>query len=180
MKPRWIVLISLVLLGLLSYYYHLDDQRREASTSYGGFAEWPPNAGAIRQKLAPLEGTADPNKVTPRHKQYALLFEGRFRKHDPPLAIGMKFLDGKLIKLMCPARMEPWIIDTVALSAWRESGAAFGHSYDIDIYETFIGMPPVQIGRLRPQANDPRAAVIRYAYPAVNQAPLPGGAGTGP
>jgi hypothetical protein len=96
------------------------------------------------------------------HLKFRTMFQARYREHDPPMAIGLHFLRRNTLKLMCPARMEPWFIDRIAVAAWQEASDDFGAPFDVDIYATYIGMAPKKIGQLRPSPTRPHYATITY------------------
>jgi hypothetical protein len=128
------------------------------------FAHWSPTPTAIRSKLgtasAPTPGMTDEN----RHTLFCTMFKGRFRQHDPAVAVGLRFITPTHIKLMCPARMEPYFMDQIALALWRETREIFGKAPDIDIYDTFIGTTQIKIGELRTSAEDAGIAHISYDF----------------
>ena len=85
-----------------------------------------------------------------------------------------------IIRLMCPARMEPWNMDRVAVQAWREAKDCLGRSYDVDLYETYIGAAPRKTGELRCDPAKASVAVVnhlsaadRAKTPLVVGTPLP-------
>jgi hypothetical protein len=137
------------------------------------FLGWPPTAAAIRSKIgtaaAPAPGMSDAD----RRSQFCAMFKGRFRDHDPAIAVGLRFLTPTRIKLMCPARMEPCYIDQIALSAWHEAQDYFGKPVDIDIFDTFIGTTQIKIGELRNSLDKPDMAHISYDFRALNQVMRP-------
>lgn len=166
-KRRGIALLIIPLIALTGYgsttAYNIAVQR---SLDEGGlssdFSHWSPTAQEVKQEL----DAAALHSEKERKEKFVPLFENRYRRHDPPMAVGIRFLEGNRIKLMCPARMEPWNMDRLALATWRETRAEFGHPFDIDIYITFIGASPLEVGELRPMAADANFAEIHY-HPAV-------------
>lgn len=108
---------------------------------------------------------------------FAGLFTKRIRGCDPVMAVLARF-DTKnpqhtIIRLMCPARMEPWNMDRVAIQAWRESKDCLGRSYDIDLYETYIGAAPRKTGELRCDPAKASVAVVSHLSSAQRaQTPL--------
>ncbi len=167
MKRYWIASALVLPVGLLLYFWH--DRAVDASLR-DDFDSWSPSPAALLASIGPAQ--AHPGKEDihdNRHKQFAALFQNRYRDHTPAVAIGLHFISPHLIKLLTPARMEPYNIDRIAVSAWHESKAAFGHEYDIDIYETFLSLAPVKIGILRPMSNQANIASINYNYPALNR-----------
>lgn len=100
---------------------------------------------------------------------FAKQFQGRYRQHDPAMAVGLHFARHDTVRLLTPARMEPWNLDRLALTAWKETRANFGHSFKVDIYETFIGTAPIKIGTLRALKSHGDGVQIAYNYPAVNR-----------
>jgi hypothetical protein len=171
MHRRLVVSLIIVLIGLTTTYVWMRERMAAADDQLSGLVSWQPDAGALRQALAPPAGKAGTPDEKARHRQFSRLFQSRFRNHQPPIAVGMRFVEEKhRIKLMCPARMEPWDMDRVALCAWQETHAVFGRAYDIDIFETFIGTPPVWVGKLHATSNRPDVAQITYDYPALLRA----------
>ncbi len=75
-------------------------------------------------------------------------------------------MNNDTIKLLCPARMEPWNTDKLAEAAWQEARQAFGKPYNVNIYATYIGTPPILIGSLRPETGHPDIAYVTYLSPA--------------
>jgi hypothetical protein len=160
-KRRWIALIIVPLIALTGYgstaAYNIALDRSLADGELGpDFMHWSPTPADIYQAMDSM-----PNEKQ-RQEKFAELFAKRFRRHEPPIAIGMRFLEGNRIKLMCPARMEPWNMDRLALATWKETREDFGHPFDIDIYITFIGSAPVRVGELRPMEANPNFAEIHY------------------
>jgi hypothetical protein len=171
MHRRLVVSLIIVLIGLTTAFVWIRDRMAEADDQLSGLVSWQPDAGALRQALAPTAGKAGTPDETARHRQFAHLFQNRFRNHQPPIAVGMRFVEEiHRIKLMCPARMEPWDMDRVALCAWQETHNVFGRAYDIDIFETFIGTAPVKVGVLHAAPNRPDVAQIAYDYPSLLRA----------
>ncbi len=160
MKRYWIIGAIIALLGVTGYLLY---DRSDNAMAAEDYSNWSPNAGAIRQKIGKSDGNAAGEER--RLIQFCKLFQSRFRNHDPAMAIGLRNLTPNRLKLMCPARMEPVDIDRITLTAWREAKDAFDHSFDLDIYLTFIGTPPIKIGELRPRHDNPKIASISYNYP---------------
>lgn len=162
MKRRWVALCAVILVGLLAWTYFAG-RNADASGLGDDFDAWSPTPVALRQE-------AGTNGTDPRTKagqtvrdRFADLFKKRFRRHDPPVAVGMRFANNTVI-LLCPARMEPWNMDRLAVDAWHETQTAFGHPFDVDIYITYIGGPPVKVGELRPAPGHPDRVVISYTH----------------
>lgn len=108
-----------------------------------------------------------------RKDTFAILFQRRYRKHEgAQIAVGVKFPTNGRIKLLCPARLEPWNMDHLAVQIWKEARTDFGRSYDVDIYETYIGTPPVKVGQLRTDAHNLDAVQITYRFP-IPATPIP-------
>lgn len=115
-----------------------------------------PNVQTIQQKIA-----ANPKASRSEREQiFAEMFTQRFRIHDLKMAVRLRFIERTPsrssvanIRLMCPARTEPWNVDRLALAAWREVRICLQEDCDIDIYETYIGALPRKIGVLRTTAG---------------------------
>ena len=148
-----------VISGFLLYSYI-----QEPAAASLEYAHWSPNAAAIHKVIgtaaAPMSGMSG----ALRREQFRQMFKERFRRHDPPVAIGLRFITPTRIKLMCPARMEPFLIDKVALALWREARDSFGTPIEVDIYDTFIGSTQIKIGQLRAGLKDPQIAYVSYDF----------------
>lgn len=126
---------------------------------------WNPDAAAIRREINLLPAAPKAQAETARRDLFATLFKQRYRSHKTALAVCLRFLPDGRIKLMCPARMEPWELDRLAQAAWSETRDNFGHSFNIDIYETYIGAATVKIGEIRPDPQNARLARVAHHYP---------------
>ncbi|MCW3052121.1 MAG: hypothetical protein JWN14_1291 [Chthonomonadales bacterium] len=158
-KPVTIAIFTLF--GLSCYFLWAYSAVQESLDPENDFTNWLPTADTIRQSLP--QGT-----LTEREKAFALLFQTRFRRHDPGKAIGVHFLRDGNIRLLTPARLEPWNIDRIALMLHREAQEDLGKHYDINIYETFIGTPPLKIGELRLASQKSTEVEVHYAYPTMS------------
>jgi len=137
------------------------------------FAQWEPTPAAIRARIgtkdSPVAGMTD----AMRRERFCEMFKNRYRKHDPKVAVGARFLTPTRLKLMCPARMEPCYIDQIAMTLWHEARDDFGQPVDIEIYDTFIGTNNVRIGTLTPLVDHPEIARITYDYSILIRAGRP-------
>jgi hypothetical protein len=62
--------------------------------------------------------------------------------------------------------MEPWSMDRLAVNTWRETQQAFGHPFDIDLFITYIGAPPLKVGELRRTKDSPdKLEIVHFARP---------------
>jgi hypothetical protein len=164
MKQKPVVIAILTIFGLTGYFLWANSAVREGADPENDFANWQPTADAIRREIP--AGT-----VAEREYAFRLLFEKRFRKHEPGKAVGVHFNKGK-IQLLTPARLEPWNVDRIALMLHKESLQDLSKNYDIDIYETFIGTPPVKIAELRLSSEKSSQVTVRYQYPAGDIFPM--------
>lgn len=131
--------------------------------------DWKPNAAAIRSELGPVPPAADFQSVEAQRKLFASRFTQRYRSHQTALAVRLCFMADGHVKLMCPARMDPWKLDRLAQAAYSETRDDFGHPFAIDIYETYIGAATVKIGEIRADPLRPQTARIIYHYPVRAQ-----------
>ena len=164
-KKRLIALIIVPLIALTGYgstaaYNSAVDRSLDDAGLSADFSHWTPTPSEVRVELDAFHTEKE------RRARFAALFTQRFRRHEPPMAVGLRFLEDDRVKLMYPARMEPWNMDRLALAVWKEMKDDFGHSFDIDLYITFIGAAPIKIGELRPMAVNPSCAQINH-HPAV-------------
>lgn len=137
---------------------------QEPAVAGAEFATWPPSADAIRGKIGTAAKPVPGMTENERREQFCEMFKNRYRHHDPAVAIGIRFLTPTRVKLMGPARLEPFFVDQIALAAWREARENFGKSVDIDIYDTFIGTTQIKIGELRACVGDPKMAHIVFDF----------------
>lgn len=158
MKRKPVVIVLITLFGVSGYFLWAFLTARESLDPENDFAQWQPTAAAIRQQL-PSGSFAE------RQDAFGLLFQKRFRAHEPGKAIGVHFKPDGRIHLLTPARLEPWNIDRIALMLYQEAQQALNKNYDIDIYETFIGTPPIKIGEMRPSPKSSLQVMVQYQYP---------------
>jgi hypothetical protein len=170
MKRLWVVALSIALGGLFGYYYSTRSNAAEVG-EFDNVTAWQPSSAMVRKQVAllPVQGTtAEPDE---RHKQLlGDLLTSRFRNHEPQIAMRVKFdhagpQNKDIIKLMCPARMEPWNMDWLAVKTWREVKEDFGRGYDMDIYITYIGLSQIKVAELRPVPGQPDQVHIHYRTP---------------
>ena len=166
MKRVWIGVTAGTLCGILGYAYFALSSPAEADMLERILA-LSPDSAAIQREVAAQSAANSKITDAQRRDLFAELFTNRFRIHEARMAVRARFVSlshgPDRIKLMCPARMEPWNMDRLALVTWREAQACLGRSYDIDIYETFIGALPRKIGELRSSGEKTPVAAIRYA-----------------
>ncbi len=175
MKRGALFIVIILLLGGAAFAWTHHDV--PSNIEYD-FKDWPPEANEIKSQIQQINTVKDGKTVeVQREVLFSELFKNRFRTHTPMKAIGVKIEPGYKLKLMCPARMEPWEIDGVAMAAWKESQDDLGKPYEVDIFETYIGTAPIKIGELRTQPGDQKTVHIAYKYPdaphssAVNGSP---------
>jgi len=157
---RVLIACSLAVIIGIGMYLHSSFQHAAEADSLEDFTTWEPTTAAIRAALdtnKPADPSGDLNRTL-----YAKLFTSRFRLHDPKIAVRIKFVDREHIALMCPARMEPWNMDQLAMAVWHESHTLFNTTPNIDIFETFIGSSRIKVGEVRSQKEHPQIACIRY------------------
>ena len=104
--------------------------------------DWPrwismrsPTAAGIRAQIGSAAAPANGLTDLQRREQFCTLFKNRYRRHNPPIAVGVRFLRPTLVKLMCPARLEPFVVDRIAVAAWHEVRDDFGNPWT-SIYTT--------------------------------------------
>ena len=158
MTRRPVMVVVLTLTALSGYFLWSYSSVREGFDPDNDFANWQPTSELVQKALPNGDRGA-------REQAFKLLFEKRFRKHDPAKAIGIHFDKDGTIHLLTPARLEPWNIDRIALMLHRETQQDFNKAYSIEIYETFIGMPPIKIGEAQMSPKTPQQVDVRYNYP---------------
>ena len=161
MKKAILITASIFAIGCLVAMFLL--QKQASADAKSDFSGWSPGPAEIRQELGNAANPLGDSDPVERKQAFRKLFEKRFRSQTPMMAVGINFLDEKKIKLMCPARMEPWNMDAIAMMTWREAKDILGKSYEIDIYQTYLGGAFVKVGELRMHKNDPNIANISYS-----------------
>lgn len=158
MKRKPVLIAIFTFTGLSCYFLWANSSVREGIEPDSDYATWQPTAEAIQKQL-PAGSEHE------RESAFALLFQKRFRKHEPGKAIGVHFhKDGK-VQLLTPARMDPWDIDRIVLMLHQELNANFQKDYPIDIFETFIGARPLKIAEVEKSPRDPHRILVHYNYP---------------
>ena len=170
MKSLWFVLSSILLGSLFAFYYHARVDAAEAD-QLDDFTSWPPSVQTIRQQVGNkvAQGSTPAARVA-AYSTCGDLLTKRFRNHDPKIAVRVKFVHDRatnrdIIHLMCPARMEPWEMDWLAVNTWREIKEDFGRGYDMDIFITYIGLSQIKVAELRPLPGNSDKIEIRYQSP---------------
>lgn len=165
MKRALVVWPTVIACGLIGYFaIYKMQQNAYGMDQFSEETSWQPDPAAIQRTIGAPTPAGDDYKDA-RHTQFAQLFQKRYRDHQPEaIAVGLHFLSNDSIKLLCPARFEPWNTDRLAMSAAQEAHQAFGKSFNVDIYATYIGTPPIKIGVLRPVTGHPDASQITYLY----------------
>ncbi len=169
MKRLWVVALSIVLVCLFGYYYSTRVNASETG-EFDNLASWSPNAAAIRNKLSSVSSSGTASAEDARKVLVGDLLTSSFRGHEPKIAVRVKFdhegpQHKDIVKLMCPARMEPWNMDWLAVNTWRELKDDFGTSYDMDIYITYIGLSQIKVAELRSIPGQTDKVEIRYKSP---------------
>lgn len=129
------------------------------------YSQWHPNAAYIQNEIGTEKSPNPKMSEEERREKFTSLFQSRFRRHKEQIAIRLDFETPTQLKMKTTARLEPFVINRIALAAWRESKACFGTHCDLDIYETFIGSKSRKIGELRAFQGDKNIAYITYQYP---------------
>ena len=170
MRSRKLLLTSIFMIPSLGSFVYM--AQRQDSIVPEPFGAWSPSPAAIRQELGPpLAQPFDSAAQQARRRVFAQRFKDRYRSHTPQYAVHLNFMNDHCIKLQTPARMEPWNVDKIALAAWEEARANFGHSFDIEVYETYICAPIRKIGEVKTVPGTPERAQAHYDYPAEPLAP---------
>ncbi|MDE2126614.1 MAG: hypothetical protein KGJ62_08495 [Armatimonadetes bacterium] len=140
-----------------------DDPYRAANS-------WPPSLAQLKRMVGAVPRGPDVRPgIDNTHITFAHLFEDRYRNHSPRMAVGMRFMGPDRMRLMVPPRMEPWAVNRLAFTAFTQARAVFGTEYKVDIFENFIGSPPLKIGTLRAGDAQIRRLRIVYNYPPANR-----------
>jgi hypothetical protein len=173
MTWKWPVYFSIGLFAVfVGFRYNASRNAQDAVSEDGpAFLNWPPSAADVIRVTAANGAdpkTSDGQKARDR---FVSAFKGRYRLHEPMIAVGLRFHDDHVMDLMVPARMEPWNIDRLAVEAWKEAGKAFGHPFDVDLYISYIGVPRIKIGELRQSSVQPGKATIVYFKKGIPSPP---------
>ncbi len=154
-----ILLVIIVVTIMVSKYRASGDADPTA-----GFQQWEPTATEVYDRVDKKHETIPPGSTgsVASCQLFAKLITSRFRGHTPPIAVLVKYHASRWFALECPARMEPWNLDNLALDVWREARNDLAISCPVMIYRTYIGAKPVLVGRLLPQKSDANRATISY------------------
>ena len=165
MKHIWFPGTAAVLGGVLFYGYTALTSAAQADSLDGRLLS-DPDPQSIHAQIEGSRSQATPLSETDRQNFFAELFTHRIRGPQPSIAVRVAFVakDPKhvFLRLMCPARMEPWNMDRLAVQVWREAKDCLGQSYDVDMYETYIGAAPRKAGELRCSQASPFVAAISH------------------
>ncbi len=165
MTRLWTVLSSLfVVIAILVAMIVYDRTNREAAQPIDAMLSWPPSSADLVRESGAAGTDLDSAAGKAARNKFADLFKNRYRKHTPQIAIGIKFHWPNKIDLLTPARMEPWNMDKLAMRVYSESQQAFGHTFDIDIFVTYIGAMPLKMGELRTNPETPGKVSIVHVY----------------
>jgi hypothetical protein len=179
MKRLWVVGLT-IFLGCVFGYFYSQRVNAAAAGEFDNFTSWPPSAAVLQKQMAEAPKTGQTSREDQNRKQLiGKLLTSRFRGHDPKIAVRIKFEHDKAhnkdyIKLMCPARMEPWNMDWLAVRTWQEVKDNLGASYDLDVYITYIGLNQIKVAELRSAPGQPDKVEIRYRLPSDVQRALNG------
>ena len=169
MKPVTITLIAVFSLAALVYRL-LTWQPAVDDKSGLDMLSWPPNSLEMAREVGSSGGPPGLHAGEAARRQYVALFKKRYRGHTPMMAVGMRYAPHGVIDLLMPARMEPWSMDRLAVFTRKETEQVFGRPYNIDLYVTYIGAPPLKIGELRPSKTSPEQVdIVHYGSPIVMQ-----------
>jgi|SRR5579862_5946169 len=166
---RLLGIVAVCALGGLFFYFYSRTNTAEADPLQD-FATWAPGPAELQREVAAVpKGASSAADTVARRNKFAELMTRRFREHNEGMAVRVRFRSDSLIDLLCPARMEPWNIDRMAMNIWHEANTDLGRRYDINLFRTYIGTPPIRVGELRNQAGQPEKVGIRYYGLAVAQ-----------
>jgi hypothetical protein len=111
--------------------------------SIGHFDGWEPSAETIRKAVGVGSNTEYNDG---RHVMFAQMFQQRFRSNDK--AVGITFVSNDRMKAKFAATIPRWDMAHVASQLHKEAKELFGHSYTIDVYETYISLTPRKLAEV--------------------------------
>ena len=164
MRRIKMILASVAIVPSLGFFFW--KSQSEKTDPLRDMLEMSPSPAEIRASLnEPLTKQGKETPLEAKKRTFREMFKARFRLNEPRLAIGLQFWKNGDVKLMFPARLEPWAMDRIAVAAWNEVRANFGYAPNINLYETYIGMAPVSVGTLRlvPGTKDQIRIVYKYS-----------------
>jgi hypothetical protein len=112
--------------------------------SIGDYVQWEPSAAQIRQAVG---GSSAGPYTDERHKQFAKMFQARFRNKGK--AVGISFSSDHGVRAKFAASIPRWDMAAVSLDLHREASVVFDRDINVDIFETYISMKPVKLAELR-------------------------------
>jgi hypothetical protein len=137
------------------------------SSNKPAYAHWSPTPDEILRAVG-TESSGDYRD--PRHQTFASLFQQRFRSHE--MAIGLRFESNRRVRLMCAAMIPHTDMVRIAIDVHNEAQHIFQTSYSVDIYETYIVLPPVKCAVLNaPESGSaPTVTFLGVRQPAFHRA----------
>jgi hypothetical protein len=169
MKRFWVAALS-ILFGIICVLYYRAQVAAAEVGEYDNVTAWAPNVQTVHQRVD-NDVKRSPGNAKVHLKTFGDLLTQRFRNHDPQKAVRVTFKhdlinNTDMLVLMCPARMEPWNMDWLAVQTWKEAKDDLGASYPIDIFITYIGLSRIKVAELRPVTGDAARVAVRYLSPA--------------
>ncbi len=150
-------------LGLAGWRHYSLHQNRDILKN---FTHWPPSSREVHNSMQHYHAASPAGAM----KHFAQLITMRYREHNPPLAVLIRYKNPTYLKLECPARMAPWNMNRLALNLWRESRNDLKLNVTVGIYRTYIGAKPFLIGTLVPVQSG-SATVASINYTGLNTVP---------
>jgi hypothetical protein len=128
--------------------------------SIRGFETWEPTAEAIATAVGRSPGGKWDDE---RHTKFAELFKSRFRERQ--IAVGVKFEDDRVVRLLCAALIPRWDMARMAEQLANEVKGVFGRACRVDIYETYISSPHRKVAEANWNKSGDRLNVQFGYYP---------------
>ena len=148
--------VCVIALGLAGWKHYSQRQNRDILHD---FTHWHPSNREVQLSMQSYHTASTKNAL----KHFAQLITQRYRGHNPPFAVLIRYKNPTYLKLECPARMAPWNMNRLAVDLWREAHNDLNQNITVGIYRTYIGAKPYLIGTLVPaQSGSTTIASINY------------------
>lgn len=158
MKNRY-VFGGVAALAVLPVLYVLFP-KQASSDSILGCETWPPTAAEI----AAAVGSGGAGRFDDeRHTRFAEMFKSRFREKQ--IAVGVKFEDDRVVRLLCAAVIPRWDMARIATQLSNEAKTAFGRAYRVDIYETYISSAHRKVAEGEWDEKSERVQILFREFP---------------
>ena len=163
MRRRKVILIS-GFLALAAGGYFVFTPRTLAEVDPNRFNSWEPGTAAIARELQKFDADRlyKAAKSSERLQLFGTLFRDRYRSHG--FAVKVSGSSPSHLVLLTPGSAHEWEISHIGLALMRETQANFGVAPSIDIFVTYIGVPPLHAATITPPPRAGERAHVVFTH----------------